>query len=546
VTGRDVWREAVVVGAVATAVYWMTLSSVPALTHDSMSYLLAIQDGGDALYHPHHLAYNAVSRAWLDLLGTFGVDGDVVRTIEMLNALLGGCAAALVWSLLRLRAQIARPLALAGTTGAALSFGVWFYSVSIEVYLLPLVFLLATVLVLTSTRLTWRRLVLIGVLNGLAIVAHQVNVLFAVVVIVVIAWGVGRATALRRIATYGAAAASVVAGAYAAVLAIAIKPSSPGTAWDWLTRYAQTNGSWRFEPSAPVQAATGFTRAVVGGQFAFRLEPVRARLASAFSGKSLDDEAFLVRHLSPFVAVALIVLAAAGAILLLATLVRGARHHRDLSAPERNLVRPLLAWLLTYSAFFLVWDPVNPEFWIPQVTVLWMIAAVLASLSTVTTNGSAAIVRSDLVLLAGAAVTVAFVNLAGSILPATDAGNDVYALRYEAVGEVVGAGDLVVVDHPHLGMGYTEQYTEAEPVTVSNYTHVVSTDEQLPESPGELAARFDRALDRGHRVAIDADLVDRPSDRTADRAGSVLAERYAGRWRYIDVRQAVGWYLVDP
>jgi hypothetical protein len=544
--GRTVWREAVLVAAVATFVYRMTLSAVPALTHDSMGYLLAIQAGGDALYHPHHLAYNALSRAWVDIAGTLGADGDPMRTVETLNALLGGCAAALVWSILRLRAQVARALALAGTGGAALSFGFWFYSVSVEVYVLPLVFLLATLLVLTSTRLTVRTMVVVGLLNGLAVVSHQVNVLFAVVVVTVVARGVDRATALRRIAAYGAAAASVTVAAYGAVLAFVIRPASTAVAADWFTRYAQSDGYWHFRPDAPVKAATGFARSLVGGQFAYRLEPVRERLASAFSGRSLDDEEFLVRNLSPVVAVMLIVLAAVGALLLLSTLVRGIRQRRDLSEPARRVVRPLVAWLVTYSAFFLVWEPVNPEFWIPQATALWMVAAVLAGRPTAGTNARPAAPGRNIAPLACAAAAIALVNLVGTMLPASEAANDLYALRFRAVGEVVSLGDLVVVDHPHLGLGYAERYTEAETVMVTTFSYLVSTDEELTESPRELAARLERALDDGHRVAIDANLVDRPSDRRAERAGYLFAELYGDRWRLIEVREAAGWYVIDP
>src|SRR5262245_12077545 len=343
------WRSALAIGAAAAVAYALTLSSVPALTHDSLNYLDNIRTGGMALYHPHHLAYNAVARVWLNLLGALGVGAGAACRVELLDSLFGGAAAALVWTLLRSRAKAGPGAALAATAGAAFSFGAWFYSVSVEVYILPLVLLLATLLVLTGPRLTRPTMAAAGVLNGLAVVAHQINVLFAVVVVVGAVHGVDRRTARARLAAYGTAAAGVVAAAYGAVVGLVIRPGSPGEATDWFTRYAQSSGNWRFSPKAPLEAAVGFSRSLLGGHFAFRFGRVRSAAASAFAGKSLDDEAFLSRHIPPSVAGLLAVAAVTGAVLLLWTVVRGLRDRASRPEPARRLVRPLVAWLVTYA-----------------------------------------------------------------------------------------------------------------------------------------------------------------------------------------------------
>lgn len=536
------WPGALAVGGVAALVYGLTRSAVPALTHDSLNYLVNIQTGGYALYHPHHLAYNAVARAWLNALGAVGLGGDPLPRVEVLNSLFGGVAVALVWTLLRLRARLTPGLALAATAGAAASFGVWFYSVSIEVYVLPLALLLATLLVLTRPRLTLPTMAAVGVLNGLAVVAHQVNVLFAAVVVVVAVHRVDRRTAGARLAAYGAAAAAVVAGAYGAVLALVVRPGSPGEAADWFTRYAQSSGYWHVTPKAPLLAAVGFSRSLVGGQFAFRFGAVRDRMASAFPGKSLDDEAFLVRHLSPAAAGLLIAAGVTGAALLFWMLGRGSLRRRDLPDPARRLARPLVAWLVAYAVFFLFWEPTNVEFWIPQATVLWLLAAVLAS-----GRRDPASARRGALVLAVAACAVGLANLVGTVLPATSAANDIYAVRYRALGEAVGRGDVVVVDRPHLGVGYAVRYTEATPLAADSFSYIVSLEHTRAPEADELADRAARALRDGHRVAVDADLVDAPSDPTAAHAGTVFAARFGSRWHLVDVPGApAGWYLVDP
>jgi len=531
-------REAVSLGVGVALVYGLTLSAVPALTHDSMGYLQAIEAGGHALFHPHHLAYNALARGWLDALDAVGLGGDPLPRVELLNALLGGCAAALVWTILRVRGRLDRGAALAAVAGVAVSFGVWFYSVSVEVYLLPLVLLLAALLVLTAPGLTPGVMAGAGALNGLAVVAHQVNVLFAVVALVVASHGVARREVVRRLGAYGAAAAAVVIPAYAAVLAFAVRPGSAGGASGWMTRYAQSDTYWTFSPKAPVQAAAGLGRALVGGQFAFRIGSVRDRLSSLFSGKSLDDEAFLVRDLPPALAALLIALAALGIGLLLLTVAAGAARGRRSGVPDaaRTLVRALVAWLFVYAAFFLLWEPVNPEFWIPQATALWMLAAVLA-------QGS----RRWVTALGIAACAIGVANLVGTILPATDESNDVYAVRYRAVADVAGEGDVVVVDPPHLGLGYAERYTDARPVAAVDYDPVVSVEEGSSVPPDELADRLEREIDAGHVVVVDVHLLDSPSTPEAERLGRVLARRFGERWYLLDVPgPAPGWYVVEP
>lgn len=544
-------REAAVVGAAAAAVYLLTLSAVPALTHDSLGYQLAIQAGGDALWHPHHLVYNALARGWLDVWQALGVDDPLVA-LESLNAVIGGCVVALIWLVLRDRARLPLGVCAAGTTGAAASYGLWFYSVSIEVYVLPLALLLATLLVLTTPVLSVRTMLGVGTVNGLAVITHQVNVLFALVVLAVVMRGADRSTALRRLAAYGASAAATVGVAYAAVLTFAIEPRSMREAGDWLTSYAQSGGYWHLRPTAPIHALAGAARALVGGHVAYRFEPVREWMHSTFTDRSLDDEEFLVRDLPIAGAVVLAVLAVGGAGLLAAVVVRGVQRRREIPEPAAAVLRALAVWVAVYTAFFVVWEPSNPEFWIPQVTAVWMLAAVLSTVPSrrgdsdttpLPVRGTAR--RRWPVALTAAAIAVGTANLFGTIHPATDADNDVYAVRYRALGDVLQPADVIVVDRPHLGLGYAERYTDARARAVYDYRIRVSPEPPNDISPEELVDDLDHELGAGHTVAIDAVLVVRPTSR-ATRAGAALRERYADSWRVLDVAGAADWYLVEP
>ena len=540
-----VGREAVVVGVAALCTYALTLSSVPALTHDSLTYVDAIERGGPALFHPHHLAYNALARGWLDLTAAVGVTADPLRVIAMLDAVLGAVVAGLVWLVLRLRSGLPRSLAAIGTAGAALSFGVWFYSVSVEVYILPLALLLTTFLLVSGPTLSVRRMALVGAFNGLAVLGHQVNVLFAVVVLVAAVRHVDRATALRRMAAYGGVATSVVAAAYAGVLWFVVEPGSTDEARHWFTRYAESGAYWEPGSTAPAKAVVGFTRSIVGGQFSFRLEWVRDRMLSAFPGKSLNDEAFLVRHLPVAVAATLTVVAALAMLALGVAITRGIRRRAELPDPARRVLDLLGAWFVVYTAFFLFWEPVNLEFWIPQVTVLWMAAVTLwAPAGPQAARGRAGLPRGTawLGLAAGA---VAAVNLFGTILPATDVHNDVYALRYATLARLVDEGDLVVVTYPHLGVPYTDRLTDAAALSIPRYTPLIELKDADEPSPSQLIGTMDDALADGATVAVDAELVTPPDDEPPGELGVEIERHYGDRLRRVDVPGAGDWLVIE-
>ena len=583
---RRLRTELAAVWALAATTFALTLSSVPALTHDSLTYLQAIEDRGAALWHPHHLLYNAIGAGWLGLVRTFGFFADPIKIVAVLNSLLGATAVALCFLLLRRRAGLSLLLSAAGTAGAALSFGAWFYSASIEVYVLPLTFLLAAAYVLLAPTLTARHLLAVGVLHGLAMLGHQVHALFAVVIVAAV-WArrdeLGDALVGGLLRWAGVAAGVVVLG-YGLVIALVVQPSSVDDATAWLSGYAD-DGSWWVVPGASTlpSAAFGAGRAIVGGHFLFRLDWVHETLAEAFPDRSLSDEAFLVRHLAPWAAVVLMVVALVGAALFVVTFVRGVRRRRLVPAPARRLVAVLAVWVATYTLFFLVWEPSNLEFWIPQVTCLWLVTAALTAPRARAADGGPATqpttapaagraggppgedghvaaawaeagARSDArrdrrragTLLAGA-LLIGVANLFGSILPAVDAINDVYAWRFAALGGLVGPGDAVVVDRPHLSVGYNRRHTGAAPITAVPYHTTVEASSSADAddyTAEDVVEEVQAVLDSGHHVAIDVNLIENPESREARQTRDALVEAYGDRWYEVEPVRGMPWLIV--
>ena len=190
--------------------------------------------------------------------------------------------------------------------------------------------------------------------------------------------------------------------------------------------------------------------------------------------------------------------------------------------------------IIVYTCFFVVWEPTNVEFWIPQVTALWMLAAVLV-------EG-----RRAALVLGVAAGAVAIANLFGT---ASRHPPRQRPLRRALHGRRRGASAgrprrRRPAPHrrrlrPALHGGHT--------VAATSVSVVVALEDTSPPPAEMLIDRAAHALERGHRVAVDADLVVAPSGGAAAYTGDLFEFWFAARWRVVDVPGPPGdWYLIDP
>lgn len=500
-----------IAGAAATALYALTLTPNLALAHDAAGYLAQIVSGEPlALVHPHHLLYNAVSAGWLGLVGWTGLAP--VYAVALLNALAGGACVAMIVALLRDRGGVPMPLALGASAVAGVSFGLWFYSVSVEVYVIPLALLLAALYVALgppSSKRAWA----VGALHGLAMLFHQVHVLFGVVILVVLWRQRPRARPLAQAARYIAAGSVVVLAGYGIVLAAIVRPETPEAAWTWFTLYAQ--GESYTQPLAVATAAkalVGFVRSVVGGHFAFAIDPVFALIQRAFPDKMLDDEVFLASSLPGWVPPVLFGLAALAALGLLALLVAAVRR-RGPAPGGRDLRAALAVWVGLYALFFFFWDPYNVEFWIPQTTALWMLVALglsgrepLAPEAAVGRRGKGErgggrspeapvwAVRA----MWGMAALLFVVNGIGVVGPARNADNDIVAARLVPLAGEIGEGDLVVLPDAHISEAYIRLDFGAETIGLEQ----AMAERDTVQATAEVLARVRAARASGARVAV--------------------------------------------
>ena len=185
------------VSAPVLLLYLLTQCDALSPAHDSMWYLRMIEDG--RYFHPHHLLYNAAAALWAHAWQSVIPSLQTLTLTAWLNGVFGALSVGIVALLLHRRAGIGRAFSSAAALLPAFSFGVWFYSVTIEVYIPALFFILAALYVLTIDRLTATRIVAAAALHGVAMLFHQLHILFILPAILIAGgWMSGRGTAATR------------------------------------------------------------------------------------------------------------------------------------------------------------------------------------------------------------------------------------------------------------------------------------------------------------------------------------------------------------
>jgi hypothetical protein len=338
---------------------------------DAISYAARIGEG-IPYFHPNHLLYEPLVYVFHRITQTVAGPVDPLIVMQWFSTLCAlpflVCTYLLTW-----RAWRNAALAVLATGAVGFSFGVWVYSVSPDGYLQPL-FLALLVLVMMDPQ-SWHhrdrapdRLVLAAaLLTAVAVLLHQMYVIFALVIGFVLLFRAEFGPVKARIRTfviYGGVSGGLVALVYLVVHRFA----APETAFlDWARGYARNGLYFDAPPSllSPVKGGIGAisTMLTMNGLLAFDF--IAERLTAAFPQKSLYEELFIARTAIAPVLKLPILLAMIGAVALWAALGwtalrNGLRRLRP--ADFTDVV--LLVAVIVYAVLVIIWEPTNREFWI--------------------------------------------------------------------------------------------------------------------------------------------------------------------------------------
>jgi hypothetical protein len=496
------------------------------------------------LFHHHHLLYIPFARMWVAIWRSLGVGIDSVILVSELNAVFGALCLCVLYHLLRGRLKVDRLAAFLGVSLPGLSFGFWFHSTSVGLYIIPLFILLASFSLLTSEPTDEKRFALVGFLSGLAILFHQMHVLFAPVVLLAAFYSHrrGDATVWRSCGSYLLAALPTATIPYLWVIFSLVKPRSLAEAWHWPTSYARVSFFWYpLAFSTAARAAMGLGRAFVGFHFIFAVPALRAWVERMLHGYHLAHQAYLVRDLGKGVAYLLVALSVVFFVVLAISLLAGVKDMPLLSLRERKTVYLLFLWIAAYGIFFFFFVPINYGYWITQSVCIWMILLLLLlapKASRGVSDGSAKII------LASLAGLLFFVNFMGTIRFTRQRGNDYYYARIAPLIELSTQKDLVIVGRSWVYEPYLQRYGKAQ---VLSLTSVYTTTWATSQSLQRVQSAIDDTLARGGKVLISQEAVKFEEETIEGCSGITvfyaLWDRYRQRWNEKETPQGVVYVL---
>lgn len=445
---------------------------------DAGYYMVNVTNNYD-LFNPNHLLFSAVNRVNYDVWTALGYEPDAVVPMQAFSALTGLISLFLIYRIAG-RLGVSVPFAIAVMGWTAFTFGFWVYSLEGDTYLLPIPFVLLSVLLLfrIGTGTTTERLRLLvaqstslGLCTAIAVLLHQQYIsLVPIMVIAVfsVLWrsvNSGRQTLIIvGISTYSITSLGVVAAGYLAVGFFHNGFHTVSETISW-SRGLANHGLWdALSPHTPMAAVAGITRSVFSVNFLFHFDASSTVVSAAFPGKDLVEEYYLAHHGISTVGcilVAAATIAAVGAIgWLMVAIVRNPGEDQDFEAnrPRWIFVRFAIVYLLITAAMIIVWEPANPEFWIACLPVLALVLATLAH-----TRPHA--LRPAVLL----AISLFIANFLGAVLPYSSPDSDVWSQRNAIYAEVARTGDLVVTaDCPYVCLGNLGLITEVRPLDVAS------------------------------------------------------------------------------
>lgn len=236
-------------------------------TFDGIAYIRDMGKPLSALVLPHHLIYEPSVLGMLKVWQSLGWTGEADAPAQLLSSLAGAGGLALFYKM-AWECSSSRVASILSTLALALSYGYWFYSVEVDIYLPPLFFLLLTAWFLTqavkeSANARVSRYYLIGLAHAIAVLIHQAA-LFVVPAFALGVWlihGDSRERILR-VVRYGLALMGVVVPVYLFAGIVIAGQNTPEQFLKWINSYGNL-GTWGvLNADTPANTLSGISAAI--------------------------------------------------------------------------------------------------------------------------------------------------------------------------------------------------------------------------------------------------------------------------------------------
>ncbi|PWT97814.1 MAG: hypothetical protein C5B52_13290 [Bacteroidetes bacterium] len=427
------------------------LTSNFSASHDSIDYLYEFESGIN-LIQPHHLFYHFTTFGLFRFLQWIFPHIKSYYLIETVTAAWASGVLLVVYQILKNRFQISSLNSLLTCCMICFSFGFWYYSTNIEVYMPPLFFTLLTLNEVAKKNFNLKKAILF---HAMAILFHQVNVLMAPIILWRIWKERNNSSAIKSLLAY-----AIIGGGSVLIIYIILGSISIGQfnipEWiKWAEGYTRSSKYWfPAKLSTLFNAFVGFSHALIGGQFVFQVPFIRDFLENKFFYHNLTDETYLVRNLSEKYALALLLLTMVLLVVIVVITILILKKSKTIWRSEKITLAPFLLFLVIYSIFFFFWMPENLEFWIPQSVVIWIL---IGGLSKYWSKSP----RSKYVL-SFIALSLFVINYWGSVKWLLNIENDIFYAKTKTVCNQADPADILLLEDNWITDGYLKRCTHAK------------------------------------------------------------------------------------
>lgn len=459
--------ELLLVYIAAFLFFLLTLAENFSGPHDSIRYLNGLVTGTE-LVNQHHLLYHLTAYHWLNLVHPLFPGVKDYYIVETFTALCGSASLTVVYAFFRNRFHLPVLHAVGGICVVACTYGIWFYSVNIEVYGPPIFLLLLALYIICRPSFTRTDALIVSLLHCLAVLYHQINILFFVVVFYQFWTARKRLPFLQLSAMYVLVGIVIVGGTYF-YMGWYHEGNNSLTSWiRWMEGYAKDDSYWQaLSWQTPLHVGYGFGHAFFGGHFIFQVDVVSNYLDRTLAAHSLQDEMYIARNISETMAILLSILTLVVIVTMVTLVVRFWRRYKSIRRTFPGVTEPLLLCGLVYSAFFTFWIPEILEFWLLQSVLIWLL---LIGTLPVTKFPFKLSNTAGTWLLA---VLLFTINYFGSIRWLRDIRNDWYYAEVMPVKDEATHNDIILLRDAWLLKDFLHYYTPALPISIEDSSSVI-------------------------------------------------------------------------
>ncbi len=421
---------------IVLAIYLLTLSQNQAIAHDGIIYSTKAKEGV-WVFHPHHLLYHVFTLSIVKFLHLLGLQWEVFLIMSAINSIFGAGLITLIVKILVEQYSFEKVYAAAAAGVIAFSYGVWYYSTCVEVYIIPLFFALLSFYFYLKNPVDLAK---IAISASIATLFHQTYVfLLAVYTINYFVQKVNFKQIVRFTAFY-----SIFVGIpYILVLLFAYKVRSIDEAYYQLTFYAQELPYFwsRFGIGLLVNDLVGFLRTIFSIHLLLSFSPFINFINHYFSGNSFQEEIFLVRNATLFDKIfGIAFLLIAVALLLYFSIISVKTLFKSKGIKQETWW--IASYVLFFGGFFTFWSSNNLEFWISTF--------VFIALYLIIINKQRFNYKFYLIF----ALTLAIYNFVSTTQFTISKGNDFYQTKIDLIKNRLDQSSLLIIDNSYMLQDY--------------------------------------------------------------------------------------------